>query len=50
MAGRVTMYATLLQQSTYGDFHPPSEEMTTRAAPNLLGTATAWVWLAKVRT
>jgi len=48
MAGRVTMYATLLQQSTYGDFHPPSEEMTTRAAPNLLGTATAWVWLAKV--
>ena len=47
MAGMVTLYAALLQQSTVASFSPPSERMDVRRVVNPLGVAAAWRWLAR---
>ena len=48
MAGIVTLYATLLQQSSVGHFAPPSDQMTVRQVANPLGVGAAWRWLARL--
>ena len=48
MAGYVTLYGALLQQSSVAHFAPPSEEMTWRPVTNPLGVGAAWAWLARV--
>ncbi len=48
MAGFVTLYAALLQQSTCAHFQPPSEEMILRSVTNPLGMPAAWRWLARL--
>ena len=48
MAGMVTLYAALLQQSTVASFSPPSEQMDVRSVVNPLGVAAAWRWLARL--
>jgi len=47
MAGTMTLYAALLQQSSVPHFTPPSEAMSVRPIVNPLGAKAAWRWLAR---
>lgn len=48
VAGYVTLYGALLQQSWVPRFQPPREDMEQRPTANPLGLSVAWTWLARV--